>query len=164
MQQLKKNKISYKFVVKQSFKIFSDEQVPIKRQTHFRDPPARQTAEYSRPNGQPGFKAGNELVPPESRSRPFHRDKNDLRRQKPPNPPSENAQNRRLSVRRVLVFYTSGPPAVPRRGYARGGASVASLRTPQTSTRLFPAKSIDCPVPPSLNPLPASKAAAREPR
>ena len=58
----------------------------------------------------------------------------------------------KLSIKICDSLDTSGPPSVPRRGSARGGASVASLRTPQTSTRLSTAKSIDCPVPPLLPP------------
>ena len=62
--------------------------------------------------------------------------------------PSKNVRKWAVECKTCACFFTSGPPSVPRRGYARGGASVASLRTPQTSTRLSTAKSMDRPAPP----------------
>ena len=123
--------------------------IPIENLAHFHEQPARQTAEYSRLNGEPGFKAGNRLAfQPRKLKSTFSTEQKqtDLQRQKRPDfTLRKMSENGRLSVRRVLVYYTSGPPSVPRRGCARGGASVASLRTPQTSTRLSTAKSMDCP-------------------
>ena len=55
----------------------SQRAIPIERRAHFRDPPTRQTAEYSCPIGNPGFKAKNRLpFHPKNRNRPFQRNKN----------------------------------------------------------------------------------------
>ena len=70
----------------------------------------------------------------------------------------------KLSIKICDSLDTSGPPSVPRRGSARGGASVASLRTPQNKHTSFHRKIHRLPGSALSYPLPASKAAAREPR
>ena len=69
--------------------------IPIERRAHFRNPPARQTAEYSRLNGKPGFKAGNRLAfQPRKQKSAFSTEQKqtDLRGQKGQIYPSKNTR------------------------------------------------------------------------
>lgn len=80
--------------------------IPIENLAHFHEQPARQTAKFSHPYGNPGFKAENRLAfLPENKNRPFQRSKN--------RPIWEDKKakftlrkipgNGQLAVRRVLV-------------------------------------------------------------
>ena len=115
--------------------------IPIERRAHFRDPPTRQTAEYSRLNGKPGFEAGNRLAfQPRKLKSTFSTEQKqtDLQRQKRPDfTLRKMPENRRLSVRRVLVFLQVGrlrcPAAAPP---AAGHPSLRSGRPRQA--HVFP--------------------------
>ena len=50
--------------------------------------------------------------------------------------PSKNSRKRAIECKTCACLDTSGPPSVPCRGCRRDRASVAPLRTSQTSTRL----------------------------